>query len=536
MKIKLIILMLCCSAFAWNKAQANYGDEVFARILLAVNRDLPTPPHLVWVSNMNGVASTYANGTIEVDSRLLERMRGFGADSANALAHILAHEVMHYYMEHFWAGEFALPYGDASWGQELQGIDSDTLQLQYQETQADLYAIFYATSAGYQTGRIADAVIDSIYRWYNLPFKMKRYPSLDARKEIARTAARDVAALLPMYEAGKMMLMLGMSASGKEQLTYLRGAAYAFQHITDNNIRTTEMYNNMAVVRIMQAITMLNDTIAAFRWPLVIESGSVLYDAQSTRGAGMELPEEAARLLQEAKNLLESALEMDAAYQPAMTNLCVALMLLGKQGSMADVLDELTELSDNTALELELRGLAAWLKGKHDQAVELLEEADAAGSLTAKRNAEVAAGKLMPVGIDLPVLADISETIDGTLLPDYFSGISALDGSRTDERSQNLLLFCDTIGRYVIFEVKFKFQDRAFRTLKMVKTLPGDLPPHDKGISQRSDVRDLQKQYPEDATILLESDHEVFVFPLSYSLVWISQNGKVDGWGWYWAQ
>ena len=88
---------------------------------------------------------------------------------------------------------------------------------------------------------------------------------------------------------------------------------------------------------------------------------------------------------------------MDAAYQPAMTNLCVALMLLGKQGSMADVLDELTELSDNTALELELRGLAAWLKGKHDQAVELLEEADAAGSLTAKRNAEVAAGKLMPV-------------------------------------------------------------------------------------------------------------------------------------------
>ena len=94
--------MLCCSAFAWNKAQANYGDEVFARILLAVNRDLPTPPHLVWVSNMNGVASTYANGTIEVDSRLLERMRGFGADSANALAHILAHEVMHYYMEHFW--------------------------------------------------------------------------------------------------------------------------------------------------------------------------------------------------------------------------------------------------------------------------------------------------------------------------------------------------------------------------------------------------------------------------------------------------
>ena len=32
------------------------------------------------------------------------------------------------------------------------------------------------------------------------------------QKEIARTAARDVAALLPMYEAGKMMLMLGMSA------------------------------------------------------------------------------------------------------------------------------------------------------------------------------------------------------------------------------------------------------------------------------------------------------------------------------------
>ncbi len=265
--ISLMLLAFCPGFLLTGQAQTSkdqYAFDVFEDIIRAVNRSFPSPPKLVIVNNPNMVAVTSSDGTIQVSSTLIELMRGCGADSANALAHVLAHEVMHYYNEHFWAGNFALPYADAGWGEELQMIDSDTLQLQYQETQADLYGLFYATNAGYVTAPIADAVIDSIYRWFDLPFKMKHYPDLDARKGMARSAAEQVYAMIPSYEAGIYLLHLAAGATGNEQFTFLRGASSFFYHITDNYIRTREMLNNIAVVKIMEALTYFYDHLARY--------------------------------------------------------------------------------------------------------------------------------------------------------------------------------------------------------------------------------------------------------------------------------
>lgn len=514
----------------------NYGDDVFERIVTSINRDVPSPPRLQWVNGSRDVAVTYADGRIEVDYRLLDKMRGFGADSANALAHILTHEVMHYYLEHFWAGQFSLPYANSDWGKELQHIDADTLQMQYYETQADLYAIFYATTAGYSTLHIADRVLDSIYTWYQLPYKMERYPTLDARKEIARSAARDIQSLLPMYEAGKWMLLLGMNSSGAEQLTYLKGASLAFKHIIDNNIRTEEMYNNMAVVHIMQAITYLNDTLSAITWPLIMESGSVLYDASSTRGQVTTLPEEAARHLAEARSLLEDALEMNTSYAPALSNLCVALLLQGKFGSYADTYDMLLADQHPEWLLPELEGLMHFLKNRPEEARTLLDEAAKKGSLSAAHNAAVASGDLNAVSMQIPVLTDITETIEGQLLPDYFSGISGMDGIRMDEKSQNLLLFTDTLNNYRIFEVKFKFSDKAFRTLKLIETLPYIDAKGDQGLIVGQSIEQVLKLYGSTYQISRESTGEILYFPEHHLLVKLHPNRKVSGWAYFWAQ
>lgn len=514
----------------------NYGDDVFERIVTSINRDVPSPPILQWVNGSRDVAVTYADGRIEVDYRLLDKMRGFGADSANALAHILTHEVMHYYLEHFWAGQFSLPYANSDWGKELQHIDADTLQMQYYETQADLYAIFYATTAGYSTLHIADRVLDSIYTWYQLPYKMERYPTLDARKEIARSAARDIQSLLPMYEAGKWMLLLGMNSSGAEQLTYLKGASLAFKHIIDNNIRTEEMYNNMAVVHIMQAITYLNDTLSAITWPLIMESGSVLYDASSTRGQVSALPEEAARHLLEARGLLENALEMNASYAPALSNLCVALLLQGKFGSYADTYDMLLADQHPEWLLPELEGLMHFLKNRPEQARLLLDEAAKKGSLSAVHNAAVASGDLNAVSIQIPVLTDITETIEGQLLPDYFSGVSGMDGIRMDEKSLNLLLFIDTLDNYRIFEVKFKFSDKTFRTLKLIETLPYIDVKGDQGLKVGQSIDQVLKLYGSTYQISRESTGEILYFTEHHLLVKLHADRKVSGWAYFWAQ
>jgi hypothetical protein len=513
----------------------NYGDDVFDRIVRAVNRDVPSPPQLQWVNGSRDVAVTYADGRIEVDYQLLNKMRAFGADSSNALAHILTHEIMHYYLDHFWAGQFSLPYANSEWGKELQHIDADTLQMQYYETQADLYAIFYATTAGYSTLHVADRVLDSIYAWYKLPYKMERYPTLDARKEIARSAARDIQSLLPMYETGKWMLLLGMNSSGAEQLTYLKGASLAFEHIIDNNIRTEEMYNNIAVVHIIQAISFMNDTLAALTWPLIMESGSVLYDASSTRGQSVALPEEAARHLAEAKVFLENALELNPEYAPALSNLCVTFLLQGKFGSYADTYDMLEAGRHPEWLFDELDAFMHFLKGRKEEAQSALAAAANKGSWSAKQNAAVMAGNLQAGQMQIPDLSEITEMVNGQLLPDYFYQVSGMDGSRMDEKSQGLLLFADTLDTYRIFEVKLKFSDKAFRTLKLVETIPGLDVSSDTGLKTGQGMDKVLQLYGSEYRVNRTTLGEICYFPKQHLLVKLDTNNKVSGWAYFWA-
>lgn len=543
--ISLMLLAFCPGFLLTGQAQTSkdqYAFDVFEDIIRAVNRSFPSPPNLVIVNNPNMVAVTSSDGTIQVSSTLIELMRGFGADSANALAHVLAHEVMHYYNEHFWAGNFALPYADAGWGEELQMIDSDTLQLQYQETQADLYGLFYATNAGYVTAPIADAVIDSIYRWFDLPFKMKHYPDLDARKEMARSAAEQVYAMIPSYEAGIYLLHLAAGATGNEQFTFLRGASSFFYHITDNYIRTREMLNNIAVVKIMEALTYLNEYQSALHWPLLIETGSVLYEAAGSRGDcdlcqdyGEGIPDQAMILLNEAKQLLEESLQLEKGYYPAQVNMAVVYALMGKSGSMTDLLDEMDESKKPEWLDEEMKGLAAMSKWKLDEAAGYFKKAASAGSPTAKRNKEISEGNFSNVTIAIPPLMEINTMVDTLPIADFFAGLNVSRDNRTDARNGDCLLFVDTIGDFQVMEIKFRFSDKAFRTLKFVRLLPGVDAATAEGLELGDNMKKLLKLYGEQYKTSNDNDHHILVFPHHYFMAWLNTQENVDSWAYWWA-
>ena len=532
----LMVLTFCPGFILSGQAQGNssYAQDVFDRIVKAVNRDFPSPPTLEIVNNSNMVAVTSSDGVVKVSTKLIELMRGFGADSANALAHVLAHEVMHYYNEHFWAGNFAMPYADAGWGQELQMIDSDTLQMQYQETQADLYGLFYATNAGFQTTAIADAVIDSIYRWFELPFKMQHYPDLDARKEMARSAAEEVMALIPAYEAGITLLHLSASAEGNEQLTYLKGASAFFAHITDSYIRTREMLNNIGVVKVMEALRHMNDTISALQWPLYIETGSVLYSAAGSRGSSIAIPEKAERLLMEARKYFEEALELERGYQPATINLCIVYALMGKSGSFTDTFDELVDQPE--WLGLELQGLAAFIKGDQKEAVSLLKKAIAQGSGSGDLNLAIVKGDMMAASIEIPPLQEITTQVDSLPIAEFFASLMVDRSNRTDTKNGDCLLFVDTIGNWQVMEIKFRFPEKAFRTLKFVRLLPGTSQETAEGLQMDDTMKQLLKIYGERYQTSRENEHQVLLFPQQYFICWLSTSLQVDSWAYWWAK
>jgi hypothetical protein len=544
--ISLMLLAFCPGFLLTGQAQTSkdqYAFDVFEDIIRAVNRSFPSPPKLVIVNNPNMVAVTSSDGTIQVSSTLIELMRGCGADSANALAHVLAHEVMHYYNEHFWAGNFALPYADAGWGEELQMIDSDTLQLQYQETQADLYGLFYATNAGYVTAPIADAVIDSIYRWFDLPFKMKHYPDLDARKGMARSAAEQVYAMIPSYEAGIYLLHLAAGATGNEQFTFLRGASSFFYHITDNYIRTREMLNNIAVVKIMEALTYFDEHLALLQWPLLIETGSVLYEAAGSRGkcdncqdyGSAELPEEALYRLEEAKQLLEEALQLEKGYYPAQVNLSIVYAILGKKGSMTDLLDEMDPDLRPGWLEYELYGLAAMMDWEEEEAARHFKKAMSEGSPSAEANQAISKGNLSSVTIDIPPIAEIKTLVDSLPIAEFFNALVVDRNNRTDVKNGDCLLFVDTIGDFQVMEIKFRFSDKAFRTLKFVRLLPGVDAATAEGLELGDNMKKLLKLYGEQYKTSNDNDHHILVFPHHYFMAWLNTQENVDSWAYWWA-
>jgi hypothetical protein len=534
--IGLILFPVIFSGGVQAQQARTYAHDVFDKIVGAINRDFPSPPRLEIVNNARMIAVTGSDGVVQISYQLIDKMRGFGADSSAALAHVLSHEIMHYYNEHFWAGQFALPYADEQWGEDLARIDADTLQLQYQETQADLYGIFYATNAGYATALIADAVIDSIYRWFELPYKLKNYPNLDDRKEIARTAANEVRALIPAYETAIMLLHLAAGSEGNEQLTYLRGAASFFSHITDNYIRTREMLNNIGVVKVMEALTYMNDTIAALQWPLIIETGSVLYQASGSRGSGAALPDEAARLLKEARGYFEAALEMEGGYFPAMVNIGIVYALTGKAGSLTDLLDEMDESATPSWLPDELQGLALVVKRDAEAAIRLLQAAERKGSATATANLQVANGNLTAVQLSIPAMSDITTTVDGQLLMDYFAGLTPNRSNRTDTRDNNCILFIDTIGNMVVMEIKFRFSNAAFRTLKLARLLPGEAASTDAGLRIGNSFEQMLKAYGDAYRISRESDCQVAIYPAYRQLFWFDAGKKVKSWAYYWAK
>ncbi len=158
---------------AWSN---NYCRDVFNRLVNSVSTVYGTRPTLTIVESNTLVAETYNTGEVKVGSTLIELCRRFGKDSTNAIAHVLSHELAHYYQNHAWISNFTSAYANVEWSRKL--TESEQQLLPVYETQADEMGFFYALNAGYQSWKVSGAVLDSIYTWYELPKELPGYPPL----------------------------------------------------------------------------------------------------------------------------------------------------------------------------------------------------------------------------------------------------------------------------------------------------------------------------------------------------------------------
>ena len=288
------------------------GDGRAAPTLSILPRGIDAGMKVAWFSPGSDV--------LHIEERAFDLCRRVGADSLNALAALLGHELAHYYKDHDWPGDFGNGYADLEVGQRIRQLERATERLVEYESEADYFGGFFGYVAGYNTLGVTPALLRLVYDEYELDATIPGYPSLADRQEIASRSQHQLAALVPAFDAGRQLLLL------HEHDT----AALCFDFIS-RTFPSREVLNNAGVARALEAQRLFRPGELRFAYPFELDARSRLRrDTEDYRSGFADAhSERRIHLLQEAAELFAKAQARDRAYAAAIVNLASVAELSG---------------------------------------------------------------------------------------------------------------------------------------------------------------------------------------------------------------
>jgi tetratricopeptide (TPR) repeat protein len=337
--IKIIAVLMCSfSCFTFAQPDANTEKQVrlvFNQLISVYGSAKPAPE--LKVDKYTLPASYIANPkpTIKVDLSLYKLCQTFGKDSLNALAIILSHELTHYYNDHTFCSDYAFANFKAN--AELQkkiGQASYNARIE-KESEADIKGFFYAAAAGFQPYGLQGLLIGKIYTAYKLSDIQKGYPTKKERIDIANKAEKTATQLYEYFKNGLISL---------ENKQY--DQAIEFFNKANSQVPFRENWNNIGVAYARKALNLKlpskaeADNPTRFLYPLEIENKSRLLN-ERTRSLD-DTTEEMEKLLIEAQNAFEKALQLDPSFYKSRINLACIYDLQGKHNSaIAEIIEKL---------------------------------------------------------------------------------------------------------------------------------------------------------------------------------------------------
>lgn len=505
----------------WTPALRNHRREIARQVyedLVEARGDarLPVPeftldPEAAFVAWMKPGART-----IGLEELAYEVCRSFGADSLNAMAALLAHEVTHYYERHGWIRNFMEEKPALAANKKEDRAEPGLLY----EIQADYLGGFLAYSAGYPTFSIMPELLERLYSAYGYPTEESdAYPSLSERRERAELADDKVRDLTDVFNTATLLTIIEAYSDARQYLNYVL-----------DNFQSRELYNNLGVITVLEALSYFNPEEVPLGLPLELDAGSRLQEG-GLRAA--ESYEERVRirrqLLNEANRYFGQAAGMDEMYPAALINLGCVSYLLGEEedaafyarraARLAELLNRNTALADAWVLE----GLIRFEAGKRSEAIQFFEKAAVLNSpvaqvntATLKETAEaIPAVKRERMGI---------EKIGGQSLEDIFSNLDVakqifLTGNQIlgVDRNQASTLYLDYLEsplRYTLFlQSNRGYEGETYRGIQ-----PGDT------------QSEIEKQYDRPARIVGLAKGRVLVYPVQRILFFMNEENKLDAW------
>lgn len=527
-----VILFLLVSIPAWSN---NYCRDVFNRLVNSVSTVYGTKPTLTIVESNYLVAETYNTGEVKVGSRLIELCRRFGKDSTNAIAHVLSHELAHYYQNHAWISNFTSAYANVEWSRKL--TESEQQLLPVYETQADEMGFFYALNAGYQSWKVSSAVLDSIYVWYELPKELPGYPPLEQRKKISEEAKTKVQSLMPLFRIANYFTIMGKYFPGETQYVYYESAGYCLDHLVHENIKTPNVLNNLGVIYLLRSQPYCYAPLTKLMYPVILDDDASSMDMSTvgTRGPenAQELSAEALELLEKSRESFAAALKGNKNYIPANMNIALVHFLLKEEGALADKIKFIQgSVKDQEAflpVVYQIEAFSYYLKGDTKKMTDSFKKAMKLKDNSAQWNNEVLSKTTSNTnetmsGLKWPV--DTNEKIFGKKVNEFFKGYRSAQESRLDPYHQKFILWADKKPEGTIYMVRSLFSQTIYRDMIFFE-VENETFSTSAGLKLNESADKLQKIYGNPYFKNISASTDQWLYPSQSMVVTVNHTSQV---------
>ena len=266
-----------------------------------------------------------SEGYVALEERTVKALADLGPDQDNAIAFLLSHELAHVYLRHGWVGDFGNSFARTEMGRKMMKAATyeDVVK---RETEADHFGAFYGYLAGYDTLGVARKALEKIYTAFALSEQIPNYPTKTERIAIAQRQMESLKKLVPVYEAGIRLLILGRYEE----------AGRLFAHLAQI-FPSREMFNNAGVAFALEAVRLLPPKSVQFVYPFELDAETRLlnHEQQGQRAARAGQADDQSarrlRLLRWAQSAFEQAVRRDNRYATATVNSASVQSLLGNQ-------------------------------------------------------------------------------------------------------------------------------------------------------------------------------------------------------------
>lgn len=309
------LFALAALSLSASNPKYEHAKRIFDRLVEARGDKSLKTPELLWtVEASNGAAYQPGTNLITFEEKAYDVCAGFGANTDNALAYILAHELVHYYKQHGWEAAFAKKFREE---EMTEAVKETVRDMKRQETESDLLGGFLAYTAGYNTVGIAPEILPALYTSYGWPIDNPRYPTLEERILLAKTTEKELANLIRMFETANMLVAIER----------YEDAAQYYDHIL-SFYKSRELVNNIGVVNCMAALKLFDKDAVKYLYPLELDA-----EARVRLGSkGIDTPEGRKQLrdslLNAAIGHFQESMSLDRDYHTARLNLASAHALL----------------------------------------------------------------------------------------------------------------------------------------------------------------------------------------------------------------